>query len=394
MIIFKHNPLICCFELRGDIGNDTFGNLGNRDSFGGGSSLGGDKASNGSISDLNNDLQTMNSQSSVNFANDLVSVGEQVQRETGWSIAKSMGAVAAGLVTGNISIGISALKSLGGVTDSQAELVADLGQQLVNDHNLNNDRLPGIKDAIASLSSSQQLSTDDRNLSDESFRNEISNVISSNISSQPTGIPDGVDNSGIPSTIPENIRPGLAQFTDRSDAITSDFNTRSNQIWDNYLDFEQFYFGENQAVRDQFDSDIGGLPKLNLQLPEAFGGATVPLAPKVHSALATDQANTRSNLIGNQANTALAGIGSRNALNQNAFNVNQVGLSNSFLPTQTALDLFKMERAGQLGIANTQAGLPKEPSTLSKFAPVVGSLLSPNGDGGTNLSSIWDFITG
>jgi len=64
------------------------------------------------------------------------------------------------------------------------------------------------------------------------------------------------------------------------------------------------------------------------------------------------------------------------------------------LPTQTALDLYKMERASQLGLNNTLAAAEaNKPSTLSTWAPVVGSLLSSNGNGGTNLSSAWDFIS-
>lgn len=125
-----------------------------------------------------------------------------------------------------------------------------------------------------------------------------------------------------------------------------------------------------------------------------MGGATLPLAPKVHSAMFSDQANTLGNLTARQADTQLAGLGSRDALNKNMFNVGQIGLENSFLPTKTGLDLYKMERAGELGIKQTEAGMPAEPSTLSTWAPVIGTLLSSNGDGGTNLSSAWDFVSG
>ncbi len=203
-----------------------------------------------------------------------------------------------------------------------------------------------------------------------------------------------VDQNGIPSTIPADISPGLNQFVTDSNNITTDYNARADRLWNDYLDFEDVFFNKNENIQNEYKSNISNLPSLNLKLPATMGGSTLPMAPKVHSAMFSDQANTKANLIGNQANTALGGMASRNALNNNMFNVNQTGLTNSLLPTQTALDLYKMERAGELGIANTQAGKADSPSTLETWAPVVGSLLQTNDSGKSNLSSAWDFVSG
>jgi len=81
---------------------------------------------------------------------------------------------------------------------------------------------------------------------------------------------------------------------------------------------------------------------------------------------------------------------SRDALNNNQFNVGQTNLTNSLMPTQVGLDLYKMERAGQLGIQQAEAG-KYEPSTISTWAPVVGTAFKSDA-GGKILDSAWDWI--
>ena len=194
--------------------------------------------------------------------------------------------------------------------------------------------------------------------------------------------------------LPANIQTGMDKYVADSANITSDYKAKADSLWNDYLDFENTYFGKFQDVQNEYSSNLNSIPKMNLTLPSTMGGATLPMAPKVHSAMYSDQANTKGNLIGQQANTALSGMSSRNALNNNMFNVNQTGLTNSLLPTNTALDLYKMERASQLGLNNTLAAADaNKPSTLSTWAPVAGALLSLNGNDGTNLSSAWDFIS-
>ena len=195
--------------------------------------------------------------------------------------------------------------------------------------------------------------------------------------------------------LPANVQTGMNKYVTDSGKITDDYNARAESIWNDYLDFEKTYFGKFEDVQNEYSSNLNSIPKMNLTLPSTMGGATLPMAPKVHSAMYSDQANTKSNLIGNQAQTSLAGMSSRNSLNNNMFNVNQTNLSNSLLPTNTALDLYKMERASQLGLNNTLAAADaNKPSTLSTWAPVVGTLLSSNDTTGkTNLSSAWDFIS-
>ena len=287
-----------------------------------------------------------------------------------------------------------------------------------------------------------------------------------NINNPGTGTPAGTttpNNMGIPA----NMMPGINDFVTGSNAITDQYNTnatglmgefknfgeeytgkydnimsnyqnniapihdRVNSLWDDYLDFEKTYFDKYENVQNDYQNNLDSMPQMNLQMPGSMGGATVSLAPRVHSAMYGDQANTMKgliniqgnaalagmdsrntlnnnkftmynteantmgNLVNNQGNIALADMNSRNSLNNNMFNTNQIDLTNSFMPTQTALDLYKLERAGELDLQQIDANQPREPSTLEKWAPIVGSLLTtPTGSDQTNLGSIWDTVTG
>jgi hypothetical protein len=199
--------------------------------------------------------------------------------------------------------------------------------------------------------------------------------------------PNGVT---MPSNIPNSLQPGLTDFVNNSQSIADRYDAQADSLWEDYLDFETTYFDKYEASQDQYQSNLSNIPKMNFQMPDSMGGATMPLAPKVHSAMYTDQFNAMNNSIGNQANTTLAGLGSRDALAKNQFTVGNTNLTNSFMPTQTAIDLYKMERAGQLGINQTEAG-KYEPSTVSTWAPVVGSILKSDFATGA-LSSGWDFL--
>lgn len=207
----------------------------------------------------------------------------------------------------------------------------------------------------------------------------------------------------IPDNIPSGLQPGLEGFVNDSWDITRQYRETADQLWSDYLDFEKTYFNKFENNQQQYKDNLSSMPHINLKMPGTMGGATVPLAPKVHSAMYTDQFNAMNTGIGNQANASLAGLGSRDSLAKNIFATNLNNLQNSFLPTQVGLDLYNLERAGQLGIDRAEAG-KYTPSTMSTWAPVVGSLLQSDfgssaaeglWDFGTDLvSSGWDYVSG
>lgn len=186
-------------------------------------------------------------------------------------------------------------------------------------------------------------------------------------------------------TIPSSIQTGLDQFVTDSQAATDAYKAKADALWNDYLDFEKTYFDKNELTLDTYNKDIASIPGLNLKMPNSMGGATVAMAPRVHSAMYGNQANTRSNIINQQANTALAGLTNRTGLAQNQYGVDSTQASNALIPTQTALDLYKLERAGELGLQQVEAGKADSPSAWTTWAPVVGGLLS-TGDDGTSAA--------
>lgn len=192
--------------------------------------------------------------------------------------------------------------------------------------------------------------------------------------------------------IPSSLQSGYNLFVKDSDKITDQYQDTADELWNDYLDFEKTFFGKYEDNQSQYQENLAGMPKVNLTMPETMGGSTIPLAPKVHSAMYTDQFNAMNSGIGNQANASLAGLGSRDALSKNMFQTNLQNLQNSFLPTQAGMDLYQMERAGQLGInsINAQADANK-PSTLSTWAPVVGSVLQADWGDSSVGEGLWDW---
>lgn len=197
--------------------------------------------------------------------------------------------------------------------------------------------------------------------------------------------------ASVPSNIPSSLTAGYSEFLTDNAAAANQYNDTADQLWADYLAFEKDYFDKYQASLDQYGSDLSGVDNVSVTMPDIMGGATVELAPKVHSAMHTDQLNARNKTIANQANAMLAGLGSRDALAKNRYGVDQTALANSLIPTTVGTELYKMERGGQLGIAQAGAGV-YEPSTVSTWAPVVGTVLGSDA-GQSALSNTWDFVT-
>ena len=194
--------------------------------------------------------------------------------------------------------------------------------------------------------------------------------------------------------IPSSIQTGLDQYVTDSQAATDAYKVKADALWNDYLDFEKTYFDKNELTLDTYNKDIASIPGLNLKMPNSMGGATVAMAPKVHSAMYGDQASTRSNIINQQANTALAGLTNRTGIAQNQYGVDSTQASNAMIPTQTALDLYKMERAGELGINQVEAGKADSPSAWTTWAPVVGGLLATDDSGDSALDSLISTVGG
>lgn len=197
--------------------------------------------------------------------------------------------------------------------------------------------------------------------------------------------------ASIPSDIPSSLQAGYQEFLNDNSDTANQYNNTADQLWADYLKFEQDYFDKYQDSLDQYSTDLSGMEKVSMTMPDTMGGASIELAPKVHSAMHTDQLNARNSTIGNQANTTLAGLGSRDALAKNRYGVDQAALTNSLIPTTVGTDLYQMERGGELGINAAKAGV-YEPSGLSTWAPVVGSVLSSDA-GGKVLNNTWDFVS-
>lgn len=185
--------------------------------------------------------------------------------------------------------------------------------------------------------------------------------------------------------IPGNVLPGINQYVTDTGKASSDYQTKAGKIEADWKDFEKQYFDEYQGIKDDYKSQMAGVPGLSLQMPESMGGARVGMAPTAHQGMYQREANALAGITGQQANTGLAGLQGRTGLAQNMYGVDFAQAGANRLPADLAMDLYKMERAGQLGLQQVEAGKPDEKSGWETWAPVVGGMLS-KGAGGTSAA--------
>ena len=103
--------------------------------------------------------------------------------------------------------------------------------------------------------------------------------------------------------IPGNVLPGINQYVTDTGKASSDYQTKAGKIEADWKDFEKQYFDEYQGIKDDYKSQMAGVPGLNIQMPESMGGATVGMAPTAHQGMYQREANALAGITGQQANS-------------------------------------------------------------------------------------------
>lgn len=275
------------------------------------------------------------------------------------------------------------------LTDEQAKIAAE---------NLPDQLISRVKDATQGMTGQERanyVSSHEDELLGSDWVSQYSEQIGQPIPNIGLGdigtggqLPGGATDGFIPSTIPANLAPGYQDFVTGSQGVTDQYTSRADQLWQDYLDFEQQSTQGFGDIRSQYDQDLAGIPGLTLNIPEGFGSGSIPLAPKVHSQMFGQQAGVRSGLQGQINQGQLAGIGSRDALAKNIYGVGSQNLLNQRLPTDVAMDLFNLDKRASLGIqmANAEADA-NAPSPWSTWAPVVGQVLQSG-----IIDDVWDYF--
>ena len=138
---------------------------------------------------------------------------------------------------------------------------------------------------------------------------------------------------------------------------------------ENWNEFKKRYREGFEKIAGQYEEEIAGIPKLNVNVGKLFGGASIPMAPGKHVAVAGDKRTAREGGLTKSAgieSTALANV-SNNVLNRY-----KIGHKQYDDPIQEALDIFSLDKtlANRERIAELQANTQKD----------------------INSGSIWDLI--
>ena len=195
--------------------------------------------------------------------------------------------------------------------------------------------------------------------------------------------------------LPTNLRPGYDTFVNDTGKATDDYSAKNDQLWNDYLTFEKQYFQDSDQNRRQYNTNISNLPSMSFAMPASMGGATFDIAPKQHQKLYDDRALTTQRILDSEAANKLAMIPALDTLAGKNLSAQLTQAGNALLPTTTALDLYELERRGQLGIDQTrEARKPVKKSAWSTWAPVVGQLVTTGKDGKSILGGAVDTVKG
>ena len=185
--------------------------------------------------------------------------------------------------------------------------------------------------------------------------------------------------------IPGNVLPGINQYVEDTGKASSDYQSKAKNLESDYRDFEKHYHWQGEKIKEDYRTQMAGVPGLSMQMPVSMGGARVGMAPTAHQNMYGKEADLMSRITANEANAGLAGLQGRTGLAQNEYGVDFAQAGANRLPADLALDLYKMKRAGELGLQQVEAGKPDEKSGWETWAPVVGGLLT-KGAGGTSAA--------
>ena len=128
---------------------------------------------------------------------------------------------------------------------------------------------------------------------------------------------------------------------------------------DNWNKFKKEYKDGFAKIAGQYESEIAGIPKLNVNVGEMFGGASTPMAPGKHVDVAGQKRDAREGGLTRSAgieSTAMANV------SNNIANRYKIGHKQYDDPIQEALDIFSLDKtlANKTQIAELVANTQKD----------------------------------
>ncbi len=192
-----------------------------------------------------------------------------------------------------------------------------------------------------------------------------------------------------------NLSGQVKGYTDSATAAGDEYQATNNRLSQEWQDFEEYYRGESQGMRDRLstgadenisliDDYMAGIPKMNVTLPD---GSAIPMAPGAHGKYISDIAKSRAgildnltqtegSLLGNEGNLTGSSLANQATLASKGFDAANVTADRQNYPMQLALNMLtKMqnERTGQRSQSTTTT--PSTASLIGSGASAVSTIL-------------------
>lgn len=172
-----------------------------------------------------------------------------------------------------------------------------------------------------------------------------------------------------------------------------------NQIYQDFLDFEQHMDSGFEGISAKYEEGVVGLPKMGLQMPESWGGGVMDMAPKNHQNVLSAQNNDRVKNLNSFGTWKDRNLSSRYGMAKDLFGVEHGKALEEY---GASLDKINIDRGLPVGGLSTMGSASQFPvdndtSDWSKWAPIVakygpdviaeiGGLFG--GDGNSGLPSL------
>ena len=209
-----------------------------------------------------------------------------------------------------------------------------------------------------------------------------------------------------------DIGQSVSDYQNQVQGAAKTYDQQANGILKDWLDFESQYQDIYQAIGPAYDQigqnytdQLASLPKFNLGLP---GGGSVPLAPKQHANMYSQEAQTQAGLQSNkfgqqmQATTGQGqGIGNRQNMIGNMYGVQSDAAKSYQYPVELGQWLLQSERnlrAGQPQTQTSTSGGNSLASTLlpalAMSSPAIASAFSGNTgtQAATQTNNLWPYM--